>query len=244
MARKPIPCPRCQKLYGGQGKICLSCYKSRGTAKRIKSETCPKCGKCKHRSSEVCRECYRKSDKRVTKECPACKKEFTRYKSLKAKYCSKKCARSGSPTRPRKRTKIICDFCEKEFERHLSEIARSKTPGNYCSSECWYAHNQGENHYGYNGSTPERQACYSSREWKQAVKVVWKRDKASCQRCGIKAQYYDGKFNIHHIVSFQVKDLRTDPKNLILFCSKCHKWVHSNENNKKEWIKYVDPKKG
>ena len=41
------------------------------------------------------------------------------------------------------------------------------------------------------------------------------------------------KFNIHHIVSFANKDLRTDPNNLVLLCFKCHKWVHSKANKNK-----------
>jgi transposase-like protein len=32
------------------------------------------------------------------------------------------------------------------------------------------------------GVTPERQAFYASAEWKRVCRVVWKRDKATCQR--------------------------------------------------------------
>jgi hypothetical protein len=34
------------------------------------------------------------------------------------------------------------------------------------------------------GITPERQAFCSSEAWKEAIKKVWKRDNAICQRCG------------------------------------------------------------
>lgn len=82
------------------------------------------------------------------------------------------------------------------------------------------------------GITPERQAFYSSPEWKAAVKAVWKRDNATCQRCG---KHHNtaanrGTFDIHHIVSFAFKELRCEVSNLALLCEDCHRWVHSNDN--------------
>ena len=97
-----------------------------------------------------------------------------------------------------------------------------------------------ENHPCFKGGlTPERQAVYSSREWIEAVKLVWARDNAICQRCGKhhNEESNRGKFHIHHIVSFQVRELRTDPGNLVLLCKKCHKFVHSKENVDKQFIK-------
>ncbi len=87
------------------------------------------------------------------------------------------------------------------------------------------------------GITPERQAIYVSGKWKSAVKSVWKRDKATCQRCGKKANSRGGdQFHIHHIVSFEVVGLRTDPDNLVLACIDCHHWIHSRENKQRDWI--------
>jgi len=89
------------------------------------------------------------------------------------------------------------------------------------------------------GSTPERQAFYSTQQWADAVKAVWARDKAICQRCGKNhnAENSRGNFHIHHIVSFQVESLRDEPSNLILLCKPCHLWVHSKKNTKKDFIK-------
>jgi len=89
------------------------------------------------------------------------------------------------------------------------------------------------------GATPERQALYSTEEWADAVKAVWARDNATCQRCGKhhNTEESRGTFHIHHIVSFQVKRLRSDPSNLILLCKPCHLWVHSKNNIKKDFIK-------
>lgn len=81
------------------------------------------------------------------------------------------------------------------------------------------------------GITPDRQAFYSSLEWKVAVKVVWKRDNATCQRCGKKNSGRERyAFDIHHIVSFSCRLLRSEVSNLVLLCEECHYWIHSTEN--------------
>jgi hypothetical protein len=89
------------------------------------------------------------------------------------------------------------------------------------------------------GVTPERQAVYGSDEWRQAARVVWKRDNFTCQRCCL--TYRDARkrsirFNIHHIVSFAVRELRCEVSNLVLLCRPCHLWVHSSANIHKEFI--------
>lgn len=86
------------------------------------------------------------------------------------------------------------------------------------------------------GCTPERQAFYSSVEWANAVKVVWKRDNATCQRCGCMKRDSDESFHIHHIVSFAVKELRAEPSNLVLLCAKCHRFIHSKGNVNKDFL--------
>lgn len=89
------------------------------------------------------------------------------------------------------------------------------------------------------GLTPERQAVYSSEDWVTAVKKVWKRDNATCQCCGKHHNTAEtrGTFHIHHIVSFQVKELQTEVSNLVLLCKECHKFVHSKRNTAKQFIK-------
>lgn len=88
------------------------------------------------------------------------------------------------------------------------------------------------------GITPERQAFYQSREWKDACIATWARADAKCERCGIHHNTCDarGTFHVHHIVSFMVKELRAEPSNLALLCSKCHRHVHSKANTTKEFI--------
>ena len=87
------------------------------------------------------------------------------------------------------------------------------------------------------GITPERQAFYSSQEWAKIVPLVWKRDCATCQRCGKKNKKGERfTFDIHHIVGFQVVSLRAVLSNLVLLCEHCHYWVHSNANANREFI--------
>lgn len=91
------------------------------------------------------------------------------------------------------------------------------------------------------GVTPERQAFYSTPEWSDAVKSVWARDDAKCQRCGMDYRTVDRSemsFHIHHIDSFMIKDRRADVDNLLLVCYKCHRWIHSKYNTTKEFLGY------
>jgi len=87
------------------------------------------------------------------------------------------------------------------------------------------------------GITPDRQAFYSSRKWAKVCSDIWKRDQAKCRRCGKMNKNSQAKFHIHHIVSFEVKALRAEPSNLVLLCARCHHFVHSKKNVKKQFIK-------
>ena len=88
------------------------------------------------------------------------------------------------------------------------------------------------------GITPERQAVYSSREWVEAVKAVWRRDGATCQRCGLRKNTDRNKpFDIHHVKGFANIKHRTNPDALVLLCERCHYWVHSRKNKEGIFIK-------
>lgn len=119
-------------------------------------------------------------------------------------------------------------------------IADGRVPWGKGNEPYWKG-KTGEKHPSYKGGlTPERQSCYSSQEWVEAVKTVWHRDNATCQRCGVhhNTEEQRGNFHIHHIVSFQVRESRTEPSNLILLCKPCHKWVHSKKNVNKELLQF------
>lgn len=91
------------------------------------------------------------------------------------------------------------------------------------------------------GATPERQEFYRSPEWKTAAHAVWVRADAKCERCGVdyrivRKQAGHRKFHVHHIVSFSVRELRTEMNNLVLLCADCHWWVHGKSNVNREFL--------
>lgn len=87
------------------------------------------------------------------------------------------------------------------------------------------------------GVTPERQTLYFSEKWKYAVKEVWKRDNATCRRCGKHQSNDKNTFHIHHLYPFaEYKRLRANPDNLVLLCPDCHRFVHSSKNTNREFM--------
>lgn len=128
-----------------------------------------------------------------------------------------------------------------ETKDRLSQIALAdgRVPWGKGNQPYWLG-KTGEDHPSFKGGlTPERQSVYSSNEWVDAVKHVWARDNATCQCCGRHHNTTEsrGTFHIHHIISFQVKELQTEVSNLVLLCRDCHKFVHSKRNTTKKFIK-------
>lgn len=103
----------------------------------------------------------------------------------------------------------------------------------------WLKGKTGNQHPSWKGGlTPERQAFYATDEWKAAVVEVWQRADAHCERCGLYHNSVRGEvqFHIHHIVSFAVRELRSEVSNLALLCEECHRFVHSKANIDQELI--------
>jgi 5-methylcytosine-specific restriction endonuclease McrA len=86
------------------------------------------------------------------------------------------------------------------------------------------------------GVTPERQKLYGQDLWKNIVKEVFERDNWLCQKCGGKHQHKN-PLHTHHIKSWaDYPDNRFDLGNLITICKKCHHWIHSKKNTKKDFL--------
>ena len=119
--------------------------------------------------------------------------------------------------------------------RSVSEVRAIKYWGVTGTDNPMYGRKGGLNPNWKGGVTPERQTFYNSKEWREVVPKVWKRDKATCQKCKHKKTEGD-EFHIHHIISFEVEELRMVLSNLVLLCSDCHHWVHSNANVNNEFI--------
>jgi hypothetical protein len=124
--------------------------------------------------------------------------------------------------------------------RNTSEARKIKHWGASGSDNPMFGKTGEDNPNWRGGVTPERQAVYASADWKSATKIVWRRDRGTCQRCGKKGYRRGAKlFHIHHVRPFAIVEARTDPSNLILLCNDCHNWVHSSANTNKEFIKNV-----
>jgi len=120
--------------------------------------------------------------------------------------------------------------------RTVAQARKIKRWGASGEKNPMYGRNGDKNPNWQGGLTPERQAVYSSPEWASAVRVVWKRDNRTCQGCD-KRYDHSIPFHIHHIVSFQVRELQTEPSNLVLLCIDCHHFVHSPANTQRLFIK-------
>lgn len=119
--------------------------------------------------------------------------------------------------------------------RTVSEARVIKHWGLSGEANGMYGRNGADNPHWKGGISPERQTLYSSQEWSEAIKVVWRRDRATCQRCQ-KIKTACDEYHIHHITSFAAKELRAVPNNLVLLCKDCHNFVHSKKNVEGEFI--------
>lgn len=119
--------------------------------------------------------------------------------------------------------------------RSISETRKIKYWGLNGKDNPMWGKRKDLNHNWKGGISPERQEFYNTEEWKKACYYVWKRDKAVCQRCKILFSKLN-KLHVHHIVSFENKELRSDTNNLVLLCKSCHNFIHSKKNVNNEFI--------
>lgn len=194
------------------------------------SKPCPKCGRTMHRQSSICHECYlamhRKPESYVDRKCPICGKTFSVHISQIQRgqgiYCSRSCARSGSPTKQKQKPTMLCHTCGKPFERHRSELRKTKHGRYFCSPACWYEYHQRENHVEWTGGQGERMNPEAYR-WR---KSVLERDHGFCRLC-----LSQKNLEVHHIVRFGADPKRRwDVDNGITLCHQCHVALRNSEN--------------
>lgn len=84
------------------------------------------------------------------------------------------------------------------------------------------------------GISGARKLLIPSYEWKNACRIVKKRDKGHCRLCASKGILTKGR-DVHHIDMFvEALLLACDPGNLVLLCKPCHIKITGNE---KRWKK-------
>lgn len=201
---------------------------------KLSKDRCPICGGEMSYKAKMCWKCRKKQ---ISKTCPVCGKIFTYKASENRKTCSIKCSYilRGENYRKNYSKKVTkkCLYCGKSFK-----VSPSKDNSKFCSKECHYKYHTGENSVSWKGGiSPERAKLSNTPQWKNAVKAVWTRDDATCQRCHKKYTHDMKSYEIHHIISFVHEEFRTDVDNLVLLCRDCHRWVHSKKNINKEFIK-------
>ena len=95
-----------------------------------------------------------------------------------------------------------------------------------------------EKHPGWKGGITDERICMCyRREWIDMKGFIRKRDKYICQKCNIPEN--GNKFHMHHMISFEVKELRLHPDNLIFLCPQCHSWIHSKNNIEREFLEII-----
>lgn len=153
----------------------------------------------------------------MEKECLFCGNLFTKpvNESLKNwnhrhKYCSRKCADTAKKgTHPSPNT---------EFKKGMIAPNRGKSAW-WCKGE--------KNNFWKGGINSANEAFRHSPEYKEWRMSVWRRDKFTCQECGVVGY----KLQAHHIKKFhKYPELRLDIENGITLCEDCHRKKHPNMN--------------
>lgn len=121
--------------------------------------------------------------------------------------------------------------------RSISEIRATKHWGASGSANPMFGKRGAQCASWRGGITAERQAFHGSTEWRDVSRAVWQRDRGTCRRCSLHANDCENpRFDVHHIVPFEVTALRAAIDNLVLLCRSCHRFVHSKKNLNREWM--------
>src|SRR5690625_2959962 len=193
--------------------------------------------KCGNQMSQVAKQCLECRRRKVKISCEECGAEFECAPSRIKKTCSSDCAyrlraRNSANTQSKK-TPLKCENCGK-----TKLVSPAYSTRRFCSTKCSYAFRTGEKSSNWKGGiTSEHHKFYSSKEWKEACRRVWARDRRVCQRCGKTHERGEKLHEVHHIGSWvKFTELRTEISNLVLLCYECHKFVHSRKNKLREFI--------
>jgi hypothetical protein len=155
--------------------------------------------------------------------CEQCNKEFVVRKNSKIKLCSIECKGLFR----QKRVSVKCSCCEKEFEKHPSKLANSKSGLYFCSRACK------DNSQKTDGVCEIVPPHYGSSKGRQASKrYLYGLDKPCCEGCGEQKRYL---LSVHH------KDgnhKNTAVENFEIVCFNCHVKRHLKLVNG-QWVYFT-----
>lgn len=116
---------------------------------------------------------------------------------------------------------LNCFSCNKKIYVTKSKLKTNKRF--YCSRECSFKGNSGENNYNWKGGYPEYKH-QNNRFYKRWREKVFKRDDYTCQICSKRGCH----IHPHHKMSYTFyPNARYDVNNGVTLCVKCHRWVHN-----------------
>lgn len=214
---------------------------------------CTYCGKSfKRRYSRIKQnnfcswECYQKTRAGDYLHCDYCGEEIyvtqSRITSSEHHFCNMKCYQTWS-----KETgffakesnhswqdipKLTCPICGKQFRR--TKAIADYNEVNYCSVECMGIDYQrrfsGSNSPTWTGG----KKSYYGPNWHSQRRATRRRDKYTCQVCGVLEKDYHQQLSVHHKKPFRTFNNYKEANrlsNLSSLCENCHRFVHSNNYN-------------
>lgn len=176
--------------------------------------------------------------------CVVCKKPFRVRPSYETSTCSRECKKKNyssihltdrlreiisrvgkankGRTRPHKPLlEKICEQC-----KTIYYVPGKQKASRYCSTKCWYNHIRQDpvKHPNWRGGEYDHNY---GRNWFQQKRSARKRDKYTCQNCGITEREYGRHLDVHHKVPFRNFGIERYKeanvlKNLISLCRGCH----------------------
>jgi len=153
---------------------------------------------------------------------------------------------------------IVCEFCGQDCYQKPSQI--NNFNHHFCCQSCYSAWNISENHSRWIKDRSQllssiRQTVVTFGWYYKWVKGVYKRDRHQCKLCYRR----NCKVNAHHIVTFVdiiatlssqeidllisnkvIPNILIDMDNGITLCEKCHRGIKGNENEYKEFFKFIN----
>lgn len=235
-------------------KYCSVACSAKGRTKHdLSDRACLICGKiftpCRPTQQYCSRACFGISIRGPVQTCEVCGNEFPYRANGVNRYCSYKCVHAAR----RKRIKKICPVCGKNFEvipsrshvhtcswecgkkrRHQMLTCEQcgetvevrahaiKDGRRFCSYDCAAAWQKGENHSNWQGG----HGAWRGPNWRKQSKAARKRDKNTCQRCGVTSKELDRPLDVHHIIPWRDFDNDWEKanvlSNLTSLCQRCH----------------------
>ena len=220
-------CNKCNKNFTtiqyGDIKYCSrECYYNSKIRKTIECvcQFCKKEYKATHKNLKLTfcsKDCYHNSKKtRIEKNCKICNNKFLPKSNKPNIYCSNECRYTDKST---KNIKFICTGCEKEFERNINILAKSKT--HFCNKTCKNTYDRNKRYQNYKRFKHPLNLKTALKYWSYQIK---ERDSFICQGCGENNIKFLEAHHIKHKSKYP--ELAFNIDNGITLCFKCHLKEH------------------